>query len=76
LILITRAYERYDLSSLKMITYGTEVMPESTLQRMHSVLPNVNLLQTYGLSEVGILRSKSKTSDSLWMKSKHLIRCG
>ncbi|HUN05294.1 MAG TPA: fatty acid--CoA ligase family protein [Aggregatilineales bacterium] len=68
LILITRAYERYDLSSLKMITYGTEVMPESTLQRMHSVLPNVNLLQTYGLSEVGILRSKSKTSDSLWMK--------
>lgn len=68
LMLISRAYERYDLSSLKMITYGTEVMPESTLQRMHSVLPNVNLLQTYGLSEVGILRSKSKTSDSLWMK--------
>jgi acyl-CoA synthetase (AMP-forming)/AMP-acid ligase II len=26
------------------------------------------LLQTYGLSEIGILRSKSKGSDSLWVK--------
>lgn len=68
LLLLSRAYERYDLSSLRMVTYGTEVMPESTLQRMHELFPSVNLLQTYGLSEVGILRSKSKSSDSLWMK--------
>ena len=26
------------------------------------------MLQTYGLSEIGILRSKSKSSDSLWVK--------
>jgi len=32
------------------------------------VLPRVELVQTYGLSELGILRSKSKSSDSLWMK--------
>lgn len=68
LLLLGRTYERYDLSSLRMVTYGTEVMPESTLQRVHAILPAVNLLQTYGLSEVGILRSKSKSSDSLWMK--------
>lgn len=68
LLLLSRAYEHYDLSSLRMLTYGTEVMPESTLQRIHEIFPNVNLLQTYGLSEVGILRSKSKSSDSLWMK--------
>ena len=30
--------------------------------------PDIKLLQTYGLSEVGILRSKSKSSDSLWVK--------
>lgn len=68
LLLLSRAYERYDLSSLQMITYGTEVMPESTLRRLHELFPHVDLLQTYGLSEVGILRSKSKTSDSLWVK--------
>lgn len=43
-------------------------MPESTLKQFRCVFPHVRLLQTYGLSEVGILRSKSKSSDSLWVK--------
>ncbi len=68
LLLVSEAYRQYDLSSLKMVTYGTEVMPESTLKRFHAAFPEVKLLQTYGLSEVGILRSKSKSSDSLWVK--------
>jgi long-chain acyl-CoA synthetase len=68
LILLGEAYRRYDLSSLKTVTYGTEPMPESTLRRFHQVLPHVELQQTYGLSEVGILRSKSRSSDSLWVK--------
>jgi acyl-coenzyme A synthetase/AMP-(fatty) acid ligase len=68
LLLISEAYKRYDLSSLKRITYGTEVMPESTLKRLHDILPDVELLQTYGLSELGILRSKSRDSSSLWVK--------
>lgn len=68
LILLSEAYKRYNLSSLKIVSYGTEPMPESTLKRIHELLPNVRLLQTYGLSEVGILRSKSRSSDSLWVK--------
>ncbi len=68
LLLMSHAYERYELSSLKLITYGTEVMPESTLTRMHELFPGVKLQQTYGLSELGILRSKSKDSGSLWVK--------
>jgi long-chain acyl-CoA synthetase len=68
LILLSEAYRRYDLSSLKIVTYGTEPMPESTLRRFHQLLPHIDLLQTYGLSEVGILRSKSRSSDSLWVK--------
>ncbi|MGH7466336.1 MAG: ANL family adenylate-forming protein, partial [Longimicrobiales bacterium] len=50
------------------VTYGTEVMPQSTLERFHALLPAVKMQQTYGLSEVGILRSKSRSSDSLWVK--------
>jgi long-chain acyl-CoA synthetase len=68
LLLFSEAYKRHDLSSLEMVTYGTEVMPEATLKKFHELLPHVRLLQTYGLSEVGILRSKSKSSDSLWVK--------
>jgi acyl-coenzyme A synthetase/AMP-(fatty) acid ligase len=68
LVLLSEAYRRYDLSCLKIVTYGTEPMPESTLRRFHQALPHIQLQQTYGLSEVGILRSKSRSSDSLWVK--------
>ena len=68
LIILSEAYKRYRLDSLKMVTYGTEPMPESTLQKFHELFPSIKLLQTYGLSEVGILRSKSKDSNSLWVK--------
>jgi len=68
LLLISEAYKGYDLSSLKKVTYGTEVMPESLLKRLHKIFPWVEFVQTYGLSELGILRSKSKYSDSLWVK--------
>lgn len=62
------APERYDLSSLKVLAYGAERMPASTLQRLAAALPHVELIQNYGLSEVGIMRTKSESSDSLWVK--------
>lgn len=68
LILLSEAYKRFNIDSLKTVTYGTEPMPESTLKRFHQLFPNIRLQQTYGLSEVGILRSKSKSSDSLWVR--------
>jgi long-chain acyl-CoA synthetase len=68
LILISESYKKYNLSSLKVVTYGTEPMPESTLKKFHDLFPHITLQQTYGLSEIGILRSKSKNSDSLWVK--------
>ena len=68
MLILSEAWKNYDLSSLKMVTYGTEPMPESTLKRFHEIFPDIKLLQTYGLSEIGIMRSKSRSSDSLWVK--------
>jgi long-chain acyl-CoA synthetase len=68
LMLISGAIERHNLSSLRVITYGTEPMPETTLHRIHEALPDVELRQTYGLSELGIMRAKSESSNSLWVK--------
>jgi acyl-CoA synthetase (AMP-forming)/AMP-acid ligase II len=62
------AHERFDLSSLRTITYGTEVMPEPTLERLQRIFPGVKLQQTYGLSELGVLRSKSRDDGSLWVR--------
>lgn len=68
LVLLSEGYRQHNLSSLKRVTYGTEPMLESTLQRFNDLFPEIDLQQTYGLSEVGILRSKSKSSNSLWVK--------
>ncbi len=68
LLLISEEYKNYDLSSLKLITYGTEPMPQSTLERVKKIFPDIKLQQTYGLIELGVLRSKSKSDDSLWVK--------
>jgi acyl-CoA synthetase (AMP-forming)/AMP-acid ligase II len=68
LLLVSRAHEDYDLSSLKRITYGTEVMPQTTLSRLADVFPGVQLQQTYGLSELGVLNSQSRPDGSLWMR--------
>lgn len=68
LLILSEQYKNFDLSSLKVISYGTEVMPETTLKKLNKIFPNVKLQQTYGLSEVGILHSKSKDSKSLFMK--------
>lgn len=68
LLLISEEYKNYDLSSLKLITYGTEPMPQSTLERVKKIFPTIKLQQTYGLIELGVLRSKSKSDDSLWVK--------
>lgn len=68
LMLISEAYKDYDLNSLRLITYGTEPMPEITLKKFNKIFPKIKLRQTYGLSEVGILSSKSEKSNSLWVK--------
>ncbi|EDP75577.1 fatty acid--CoA ligase family protein [Hydrogenivirga sp. 128-5-R1-1] len=68
LILISKSYEKYDLSSLKMITYGTEPMPETLLKRLKQTFPKVRFLQTFGTSETGIANTYSKSSDSTFMK--------
>jgi acyl-CoA synthetase (AMP-forming)/AMP-acid ligase II len=68
LLLIADSIRRYDLSSLEIITYGTEPMPPSTLAAIREALPWVRFKQTYGLSEVGILPTLSRDSDSVWLK--------
>ena len=68
LLLAAEAHRSFDLSSLKLITYGTEVMSERTLQQANAAFPDARFLQTYGLSELGILRSKSQANGSLMVK--------
>lgn len=55
-------------SCLKVITYGTERMDQPTLSELCRLLPDVDFRQTFGMSELGIVRVKSEARDSLYMK--------
>ena len=68
LLILSDIHKKYNLKSLEIISYGTEPMPETTLLKLKSIFPNVKLQQTYGLIEVGVLRSKSESDNSLWVK--------
>ncbi len=68
MMLISRAYERYPIDSLKTISYGSEPMPEVLLLNLNKLFPNIILQQTYGLIELGVMRSKSEGNGSSWVK--------
>lgn len=67
-LLMARAHTSYDLSSLRVISYGTEVMSEAVLKKLNEVLPGCVFKQTYGLSETGVLQIQSRSNDTLWFK--------
>lgn len=68
LLLLSGAAERFDLSSLKIITYGSEMMPQATLERVAETFPGVQLIQRYGASELGSPRSQSRDNRSRWVR--------
>lgn len=68
LLILSQAWKSHDLSSLKVISYGAEPMPETTLKRLKQIFPDIDFKQTYGMIELGVLRAKSENSESLWVK--------
>lgn len=68
LLLLSESYKKYDLTSLEIISYGTELMPINVLTKINNIFPQVKIKQTYGLIEIGVLDSKSEKNNSLWIK--------
>lgn len=65
LLLLGKQDEHYDLSSLEVVSYGSEVMPESVLEAWTRRFPRIRTIQAYGMSELGILPTRSKEPGSL-----------
>ncbi len=68
LLLLSREQQRHDLSSLKIITFGSERMPEPLLHRLEKAFAEVRLVQKYGVTELGAPPSKVMDTDALWLK--------
>lgn len=68
LLLLSEMHKKYDLSSLRIISYGTEPMPQSLLVRLREAFPKVRFVQTFGTSETGISQTLSKSSQSTLLR--------
>jgi long-chain acyl-CoA synthetase len=68
LMLMSGAVPRRVPACIKVITYGTERMDQPTLDELCNLLPNIDFRQTFGMSELGIVRVKSERKNSLFMK--------
>ena len=60
-------FEDFNFRSLRLVTYGTERMPEGLLRRLSGYLPRTKFLQTFGTSETGIVKTKSLSSSSTFL---------
>jgi long-chain acyl-CoA synthetase len=58
----------HDLSSLKVITYGSEPMDPATLAKVNALFPHAQITQKYGTTETGSPRTVSRGNESVWLK--------
>jgi acyl-coenzyme A synthetase/AMP-(fatty) acid ligase len=68
LLLLSGETAARDLTSLRVITYGTEPMPESLLARLKATFPRVRFIQTFGTSETGITHTVSPEPGSTFLR--------
>lgn len=68
LLCVSGEYVEHDLSSLKIVTFGSEPMTPAVLERTREILPDCRLVQKYGTSEFGSPRSRIRTDGSLWLR--------
>lgn len=73
LLCLSAAAEGLDLSSLRIITYGSEPMDPATLARVAALFPGVTLRQKYGASEFGAPAARTREDapagqEGLWIR--------
>lgn len=62
LLQIEKTYDRFDLSSLEIISFGSEAMPAKLLVDLKTALPHVEFRQQYGMTEIGGAITQSLSS--------------
>src|SRR6266581_4453912 len=65
-------FEKYDLTSLENLGYGGSPIAPELIHRTRQMLPNVKLVQVYGLSETGFLTGLRDDEHT----ENRLISCG
>ena len=67
LLYISKDYENHDLSSIQIVTLGSEPVSEGLLERTRCVFPSARIIQKYGTTEFGSPRTKTRSDDPTWI---------
>ena len=68
LILLSGAHREFDMSSLQIITFGSEKISDSLLARAEQGFNSARLVQKYGITEIGSPSSKTHPQDASLIK--------
>ena len=68
MLLVSGAHRRHDLGCLRRVFWSSEPMPPPILRALQRELPDVEFGQTYGLTEFGVLASRTDESDPSWIR--------
>ena len=66
LLLMSQTFSKYDFSSVEILAYGAETMPDKLLQKLSKTFCNAKLQQKFGTSETGAIHIKSVDNKSLF----------
>ena len=66
LLLLAKIPQKNDLSSVQILAYGAEPMPQRLLKSLAITFPKAKLQQKFGTSETGAIRIKSTKNESLF----------
>ena len=74
MILQAPELDSYDLSSLRLITYGASPMPEAVLQECLRRFPGIRFAQSYGMTELSPVATILGPDDHLPSAPRHRLR--
>lgn len=66
--------DRFDLSSLRLISYGASPMPQSILRRSFERFPGIGFLQSYGMTELSPVATTLTAADHAPGAPSHRLR--
>lgn len=69
LLMSIEDFKPEQLIDLKIITFGSERMPDSLYKRIRSRIPErIRIIQKFGITEIGSPSVKSRPGDPLWFR--------
>lgn len=68
LLILSEAYVNYDLSSVKIIGYGAEPMPDILLSKLKVIFPSTKIQQKFGTTETNAIKIFNNPDDEQYFK--------